>query len=150
MGGRDTARDRVVALKLLRPEYSENEKFRQRLFREARAAGRLNEVHVVPIHDWGNIGGQLYIDTRLINGTDLETVLDQEGPLVPARAVAVVRQIAAALDAAHAVQMVHRDIKPANILLAEDDFACLLDFGLANAATDAKLTSTGWVCCTNR
>jgi serine/threonine protein kinase, bacterial len=140
----DTVMDRVVALKLLRPEYSQNEKFRQRLFREARAAGRLNEHHVVPIHHCGEIGGQLYIDMRLIDGTDLEAVLAQEGPLSPARAVAVVRQIAAALDAAHAAQMIHRDVKPANILLAEDDFACLLDFGLANAATDAKLTSTGF------
>ena len=140
----DTVMDRVVALKLLRSEYSENEKFRQRLFREARAAGRLSEPHVVPIHNCAEIGGQLYIDMRLIDGTELGTVLAQEGPLHPARAVAVVRQIAAALDAAHAAQMIHRDVKPANILLAEDDFACLLDFGLANAATDAKLTSTGF------
>jgi serine/threonine-protein kinase len=140
----DTVMDRVVALKLLRSEYSENEKFRQRLFREARAAGRLNEPHVVPIHHCGEIGGQLYVDMRLIDGTELGSVLAQEGPLSPARAVAVVRQIAAALDAAHAAQMIHRDIKPANIMLGEDDFACLLDFGLANAATDAKLTSTGF------
>ena len=80
---------------------------------------------------------------RLIEGTDLHKVLARDGPLSPGRAVAIVRQIAAALDAAHNVQMVHRDIKPANILLTGDDFACLVDFGLANAATDAKLTSSG-------
>jgi serine/threonine protein kinase len=140
----DTVMDRMVALKLLRSEYSENEKFRQRLFREARAAGRLHEPHVVPIHQCGEIDGQLYIDMRLIDGTDLESVLSQEGPLAPARAVAVVRQVASALDAAHAAGLIHRDVKPANILLAEDDFACLVDFGLANAASDAKLTSTGF------
>jgi serine/threonine-protein kinase len=140
----DTVMDRLVALKVLRSEYSENETFRQRLFREARAAGRLHEPHVVPIHRCGEIDGQLYIDMRLIDGNGLEAVLSQEGPLAPARAVAVVRQIAAALDAAHSAGLIHRDVKPANILLADDDFACLLDFGLANAASDAKLTSTGF------
>lgn len=140
----DTVMDRIVALKLLRSDYSENEKFRQRLFREARAAGRLHEPHVVPIHQCGEIDGQLYIDMRLIDGTDLEAVLSQEGTLAPARAVAVVRQIAAALNAAHAAGLIHRDVKPANILLGADDFACLVDFGLANAALDAKLTSTGF------
>lgn len=139
----DTVMDRVVALKLLRSEYSENESFRQRLFREARAAGRLHEPHVVPIHQCGEIDGQIYIDMRLVDGTDLEAVLSQHGPLSPARAVSVVRQIAAALDAAHSAGLVHRDVKPANILLTADDFACLVDFGLANAASDAKLTSTG-------
>jgi serine/threonine kinase PknH len=138
----DTVMDRAVALKLLAAPYSQNEVFRERLYREARNAGKLHEPHVVPIHHCGEIDGQLYIDMRLIEGTDLQKVLVREGPLSPARAVAIVRQIASALDAAHSVQMVHRDIKPANILLA-DDFACLVDFGLANAATDANLTSTG-------
>ena len=139
----DTVMDRVVALKLLRSDYSENERFRQRLFREARAAGRLHEPHVVPIHQCGEIDGQIYIDMRLILGTDLETVLAQQGALAPARAVAVIRQIASALDAAHSEGLIHRDVKPANILLTDDDFAYLVDFGLANAASDAKLTSTG-------
>ncbi len=97
----------------------------------------------MPVHQCGEIDGQLYIDMRLIKGTDLQTLLTRQGALSPARAVAIVRQIASALDAAHAEQMVHRDVKPANILLTADDFACLVDFGLANAATDAKLTSSG-------
>jgi serine/threonine protein kinase len=104
----------------------------------------LHEPHVVPIHQCGEIDGQLYIDMRLIDGTDLDTALAQEGPLAPARAVAVVRQVASALNAAHAAGLIHRDVKPANILLGADDFACLVDFGLANAASDAKLTSTGF------
>ena len=97
----------------------------------------------MPIHQCGEIDGQLYIDMRLIDGTDLQHVLARDEPLSPTRAVTIVRQIAAALDAAHSAQMVHRDVKPANILLTGDDFACLVDFGLANAATDAKLTSSG-------
>jgi serine/threonine-protein kinase len=139
----DTEMDRVVALKLLAAPYSQDTVFRQRLFREARTAGRLHEPHVVPIHHCGEIDGQLYIDMRLIEGTDLQTVLAREGQLRPARSVAILRQIAAALDAAHGAQMVHRDVKPGNILLTGDDFACLVDFGLAHAATDAKLTGSG-------
>jgi serine/threonine protein kinase len=139
----DMVMDRVVAVKLLAAPYSQNQVFRQRLYREALAAGRLREPHVVPVHHCGEIDGALYIDMRLIDGTDLQHVLANEGALSPARAVAIVRQIAAALDAAHSAQMVHRDVKPANILLTPDDFACLVDFGLANAATDAKLTSSG-------
>ena len=134
---------RVVALKLLSSSYSHDPAFRERLFREARTAGRLHDPHVVPIHSCGEIDGQLYIDMRLIDGTDLQGVLDADGPLHPARAVAIVRQIAAALDAAHTEQVIHRDVKPANILLGDSDFACLVDFGLANAATDTKLTSEG-------
>ncbi|MGH3634621.1 MAG: serine/threonine-protein kinase PknH/PknJ [Mycobacterium sp.] len=139
----DTAYHRIVALKLIAAPYSQNQVFRERLFREAQHAGRLHDPHVVPIHSWGEIDEQLYIDMRLIEGTDLQSVLASDGSLGPARAVAIVRQIAAALDAAHRDQMVHRDVKPANILITRDDFACLVDFGLANAATDAKLTSSG-------
>lgn len=139
----DTAMHRVVALKLLSSSYSHNPAFRERLFREARTAGRLHDPHVVPIHGCGEIDGQLYIDMRLIDGTDLQSVLDRDGPLDPALSVAIVRQIGAALDAAHAERVIHRDVKPANILLGGNNFACLVDFGLANAATDTKLTSEG-------
>lgn len=139
----DTEMDRVVALKLIAAPYSQNQVFRQRLYREARTAGRLHEPHVVPVHHCGEIDGQLYIDMRLIEGSDLQAVLVRDGPLKPERTVAIVRHIAAALDAAHAQQVVHRDVKPANILLTGDDFAYLVDFGLANAAADAKLTSSG-------
>jgi serine/threonine-protein kinase len=139
----DTGKNRTVALKLLPPIYTADPSFRQRLFREASTAGRLNEPHVVPVHDYGEIDGQLFIDMRLIPGSDLRTVLNNTGPLGPARAVSITTQIASALDAAHKEAIVHRDVKPANILLTPDDFACLVDFGLANATTDAQLTSAG-------
>jgi serine/threonine protein kinase, bacterial len=139
----DTEMDRLVALKLLADPYSQDTVFRERLFREARTAGRLHDPHVVPIHHCGEIDRQLYIDMRLVKGTDLHAVLTREVQLGPARSVAVARQIAAALDDAHSAGMVHRDVKPANILLTGDDFACLVDFGLAYAASDVKLTSAG-------
>ncbi|WP_155771740.1 serine/threonine-protein kinase, partial [Mycobacterium asiaticum] len=129
----DTTMHRAVALKLLTGAYSQDPVFRERLFREAHTAGRLREPHVLPIHGCGEIDGQLYIDMRLVRGVDLETVLKRDGPLDPARAVTLIRQTAAALDAAHAEHVIHRDVKPANILLSGDDFASLVDFGLANA-----------------
>jgi len=86
--------------------------------------------------------GRLYVTMRLINGSDLETLLD-DGPLKPERAVGIIEQVAAALDAAHHVGLVHRDIKPSNILVADNDFAYLIDFGIARAAGETGLTSTG-------
>lgn len=139
----DTAMHRIVALKLLNGDYSDDAVFRERLFREARTAGRLREPHVVPIHSCGEIDGQVYIDMRMVRGVDLETVLRRDGKLDPARAVAIVRQVAAALDAAARETVIHRDVKPGNILISGTDFASLVDFGLANAAGDGRLTKTG-------
>ena len=140
---RDVTMDRVVALKLIRDPFSKDPVFRERLFREARSAGQLREPHIVSIHRYGEVDGQLYIDMRLVDGGDLKTLLAALGPLEPARAVGIVEQIASALDAAHAAGMVHRDVKPANILLGGNDFACLVDFGLVSAAHDTKLTTAG-------
>jgi serine/threonine protein kinase, bacterial len=139
----DTRKGRVVALKLISPQFSDDPMFRARMQREAAAAGRLTEPHVVPIHDYGEINGQLYLDMRLIDGANLATVLKRSGPLSPPRAVAVVRQIASALDAAHASGVTHRDVKPENILITGDDFAYLVDFGIVRAGADQGLTQTG-------
>ncbi len=139
----DTVKDRTVALKLLPQSVSHDPVFRKRLQREAHSAGRLQEPHVVPIHDYGEIDGVLFVDMRMINGSDLRKVLKNFGPMTPARAVAIVRQVAAALDAAHESGIMHRDIKPENILINRDDFAYLVDFGIANAASDEKLTELG-------
>jgi serine/threonine protein kinase len=139
----DTVKDRVVALKLLPEAVSHDPVFRKRLQREAHSAGRLQEPHVVPIHDYGEIEGLLYVDMRMIDGTDLRKMLKRYGPMTPARAVAIVRQIASALDAAHESGVMHRDVKPENIIITRDDFAYLVDFGIANAATDEKLTELG-------
>ncbi|WP_029114285.1 serine/threonine-protein kinase [Mycobacterium sp. URHB0044] len=139
----DTVKDRIVALKLLPEGVSHDPVFRKRLQREAHSAGRLQEPHVVPIHDYGEIDGVLYVDMRMINGSDLRKILKNFGPMTPARAVAIVRQIASALDAAHEGGVMHRDVKPENILVNRDDFAYLVDFGIANAASDEKLTELG-------
>jgi serine/threonine kinase PknH len=139
----DTVKDRVVALKLLPEAVSNDPVFRKRLQREAHSAGRLQEPHVVPIHDYGEVDGLLYVDMRMIDGTDLRKMLKRFGPMTPARAVAIVRQVASALDAAHEAGVMHRDVKPENVIITRDDFAYLVDFGIANAATDEKLTELG-------
>ena len=132
----DTRKHRVVALKLISTQFSNNPVFRSRMQREADIAGRLNEPHIVPIHDYGELDGHFYVEMRLIDGVSLRSMLTQFGPLTPARTVAIIRQIAAALDAAHASGITHRDIKPENILIAQNDFAYLVDFGIARAAHD--------------
>jgi len=138
-----TVKEWTVAVKLMSDTFSKDPVFRERMKREARIAGRLQEPHVVPIHDYGEIDGQMFMEMRLIEGTDLDSVLKRFGPLTPPRAVAIITQVAAALDAAHAAGVMHRDIKPPNILVTRDDFAYLVDFGIASATTDEKLTQLG-------
>ena len=138
-----TVKEWTVAVKLMSDTFSRDPVFRERMKREARIAGRLQEPHVVPIHDYGEIDGQMFMEMRLIEGTDLDSVLKRFGPLTPPRAVAIIAQIASALDAAHAAGVMHRDVKPPNILVTRDDFAYLVDFGIASATTDEKLTQLG-------
>jgi predicted Ser/Thr protein kinase len=141
----DTAiNNRTVAIKLLKLHLASDSAFVQRFRREADAAARLNNPHIIPIHTYGEIDGRLYVDMRLIEGRDLQQVL-AEGPLEPARAVRIIEQVAKALHAAHKIGLVHRDVKPSNILLDEDDFAYLIDFGIARAADETRLTGTGLI-----
>lgn len=139
----DTDKGRTVALKVLRDQYATDETYRARFLRESRAAAILQEPHVIPIHDWGEIDGNLYIDMRLIRGKTLHDLL-KNGALEPHRATDIIRQVAAALDAAHAQGLIHRDIKPQNIIVTPDDFAYLVDFGIAETRGDTHLTVAGY------
>ena len=138
----DTDTDRIVAIKVLPPHFSDNEEFQKRFRREAHAAAGLNSPHVVPIHNYGEIDGRLYVDMRLIEGRDLQAVL-AEGPIEPKRAVRIIEGVALALHAAHQIGLVHRDVKPSNILLDSNDFAYLIDFGIARAIGESRMTQTG-------
>ncbi|OBG73842.1 serine/threonine-protein kinase [Mycobacterium sp. E3305] len=137
----DTVTDRIVALKVLPAHFAADKTFQQRFRREAHSAARLNNPHVVPIHTYGEIDGRLFVDMRLIEGRDLATVL-ASGSMSPARAVHIVEQVAHAVYAAHKIGLVHRDIKPSNILLDENDFAYLIDFGIARVLGETGLTGT--------
>ncbi|WP_447008637.1 serine/threonine-protein kinase [Saccharothrix sp. DSM 118769] len=142
----DTLHDRVVALKRLSPAYHDDDAFRARFRREAQIVARLREPHVIPIHAYGEIDGRLYLDMRLVEGSDL-TDLIADGPLEAERAVRIVEQLASALDAAHADGLVHRDVKPSNVLVAPGDFVYLVDFGIARSASPSAthLTASGQV-----
>jgi serine/threonine protein kinase len=142
----DTVKGRTVALKVLVPELAADRLFRDRFRRESRRAARLSEPHIIPIHDYGQIDGQLFIDMRLVEGIDLETLLARDGALPPTAASWVVAQVASALDAAHAGGLVHRDVKPSNILITGHGqsmpFAYLIDFGIARSV-DSRSVATG-------
>ncbi|MFD0360280.1 serine/threonine-protein kinase [Nocardia sp. GCM10030253] len=138
----DTGTDRVVALKVLPPQYAHDAVYRERFRREAQAAARLSEPHIIPIHDYGEIDGRLFLDMRLVEGTDL-AALAARGPMERTAAVAYIGQIASALDAAHRAGLVHRDVKPSNVLITPEDFAYLIDFGIARGTDDTGLTTTG-------
>ena len=138
-----TVKQWTVAVKLMSETISQDPVFRKRMEREARITGSLLEPHVIPIHDYGEIDGQLFLEMRFIEGRDLSGLLEEDGALTPPRAVAIIHQVASALDAAHAAGVLHRDVKPQNVLITGDDFAYLVDFGIASAKSDEKLTQLG-------
>jgi serine/threonine protein kinase, bacterial len=140
---RDSQTNRVVALKVLPENSADDEEPRERFRRECEAVAQLTEPHVIPIHDFGDVDGRLFLNMRLVDGTDLRTLVKTEGALPPARAVAIIAQVAGALQAAHDVGLVHRDVKPSNILVCANDFAYLIDFGIAHASGDHTLTKAG-------
>jgi Protein kinase domain len=134
---------RPVALKLIAPEHAADSDFRDRFQRESRMAAAIDHPNVIPVYEAGEEDGRLYLVMRWVAGTDLHKLLRDTGRLEPARAAAIVNQVAGALDAAHAAGLVHRDVKPANVLLS-NDHAYLADFGLTRfAGTDTRQTTAG-------
>ena len=125
----DLRLERPVALKLVAPELAEDEVFRRRFLKEPKLAAALDHPNVVPIYEAGEHDGRLYLAMRFVDGSDLRTLLRSEGVAVE-RAVAILAQVAGALDAAHRRGLVHRDVKPANVLVDEDGHAYLTDFGV--------------------
>ncbi len=127
---------RSIALKLIAPELSGDERFRARFLAETELAASLEHPNVVPIHEAGEVDGQLYIAMRYVEGIELRTLFEQNERLDPGRALAICGQVAAALDAAHQRGLVHRDVKPSNVLLDENEHVYLADFGLSRRLAD--------------
>ena len=129
----DLSLERKVALKLLAPELSSEEDFRERFLRESRLAASIDHPNVIPIYEAGEIEGALFIAMRYVEGSDLKRLLEQER-LEPVRAIALLSQVAEALDVAHEHGLVHRDVKPSNVLVATQggrEHVYLADFGLS-------------------
>ncbi|OAI38526.1 hypothetical protein AYO39_00915 [Actinobacteria bacterium SCGC AG-212-D09] len=140
----ELALQRRVALKLILPEYSREERFRERFRRESRVAAAIDHPNVIPVFDAGEEDGVLYIMMRYVEGTDLGELIAARGRIEPLRAARIVRRVGAALDAAHARGLLHRDVKPSNVLLGREDHVYLSDFGLAKpAASTRALTRQG-------
>ncbi len=133
---------RVVALKLLAPNLSDDAGFRARFEREGQVQAALDHEHIVTVYEAGQSEYGLFLAMRLIAGPTLKRlILDEK--LDPRRSVRLLAQVANALDAAHAAGLIHRDIKPQNILIDKGDHAYLADFGLIKAPDEARLTGTG-------
>src|SRR6266540_2102271 len=133
---------RQAALKLLSPGLGDLD-FTDRFLRESRLAASLDHPSIVPVYDAGEEESLLYIAMAYVEGTDLKTLVTQEGPLPLRRALGIAGQVASALDAAHERGLVHRDVKPANILVSPDDRAYLSDFGAVKELASGGMTRTG-------
>jgi streptogramin lyase len=128
---------RAVALKVLAPGLVHDQASRDRILRESQLAASLDHPNVIPVYAAGEADGHVYIAMRLVEGSDLRSVLRRDGRLDPARAIALVTQVASALDAAHARGLVHRDVKPSNVLIDEQqgrEHCYLADFGITTRA----------------
>jgi serine/threonine protein kinase len=140
----------AVAVKVIAPEFAQDDLFRARFEREARLAAQLRHPNIVAVTDSGEQDGHLYLAMPYVDGTDLEAVIAEQGRLHPHHVAHVVAQVASALDAAHALGLVHRDVKPGNVLLEQSNGAArayLTDFGLSKmTSSQSGLTRTGrWV-----
>jgi serine/threonine protein kinase len=149
---REVRLDRDVALKVIRTELAEDERFRERFREETRIAASIEHPRVVTVFGAGERDGLMFVSMRYVPGRDLGRLTAARGPLPTDEAASLIAEVADGLDAVHAAGLVHRDVKPANVLVGEagpaDDgpAAFLTDFGLAKiAASTSGLTATGEV-----
>jgi|GEM_PF-3543250 len=142
----DRALNRIIAVKVLAPQWAANGTARQRFLREARAAAAVAHEHVVNIHAVDESNGLTYLVMEYVPGMSLQERIDRDGPLDAKDIARIALQVAEGLAAAHAQGLVHRDVKPANILLENGvGRARLSDFGLARAVDDASSTQHGTI-----
>ncbi|MFG3227662.1 serine/threonine-protein kinase [Kitasatospora sp. NPDC048194] len=149
---KDLRLGRTVAVKLLAPELARNEVFRRRFMHESEAAAAIDHPHIIPVFEAGEHEGILYLAMRYVEGGDLRTLMNRDGPLPVERAARLALQIASALDAAHGRGLVHRDVKPGNVLVAagtdseHPEHLYLADFGLTKKSLSLSgLTSVGQI-----
>jgi len=138
----ELALDRPVALKLIAPELADDSLFRERFLRESRLAASIDHPGILPVYAAGDAGGELFLAMRFVDGTDLGVILEN-GPMQPEHALALLGQVADALDAAHSRGLVHRDVKPGNVLVDGADHCYLSDFGLTTQLSAGTTAAAG-------
>jgi len=136
---------RTVALKVLRDELAQDEAYKRRLAREARAAAEVDHPNLAGVLEAGEADGRSYLAVRHVDGRSLAELLWADGPLALPRLLQMAAEVGAGLDALHERGLVHRDVKPANIMLAKDGTAVLCDLGLAKGLAYTVLTKPGQV-----
>ena len=141
----DTILDRNVAVKVLRGDLSNDEKFVRRFQREALAASSLTHPNIVEVYDVGEDNGEYYIVMEYIEGKHLKNLLKKRGKLTLSEAVDIMLQITDGMAAAHDSYIIHRDIKPQNIMILENGLVKITDFGIAMAMNATQLTQTNSV-----
>jgi len=142
---RDILLNRIVAVKVLRPQFVHDEEFIQRFRREAQSAAALSHPNVVSIYDVGQREDIHYIVMEYVEGYTLNELIKEKAPLQVEEAVNIASQICDALDHAHSNQIIHRDIKPHNILIGRNGRVKVTDFGIARAGASSSITQTGSV-----
>jgi serine/threonine protein kinase/Flp pilus assembly protein TadD/TolB-like protein len=144
--------DRTVALKLIRPELARDSNSLQRFKQELLLASRISHRNILRIHDLGDVGGVKFISMAYIQGMDLHELIAKMGKLQTERVVNIAKQLAGALEAAHAEGVAHRDLKPRNVLIDVDDHVYISDFGLAKSldSENTAMTRAGEVLGTPR
>ena len=145
----DTVLGRPVAVKLLKREYADDPRFRERFENEARHAASLHHANIASVFDYGEDdaleGGRPFLVMELVDGRPLSELIRPGQPMDPDQVRDLIRQAAEALAQAHAAGIVHRDVKPANLLVTPDGKVKVTDFGIARAADSVALTGTGEV-----
>src|ERR1035437_981320 len=139
---RNMISDRVEAMKVLLPDLANEPDLADRFLREIKVQASLEHPNIASLHTALRVDNQLLMLMEFVEGVTLEQKL-KDGPLPPAQAVDYIMQALSALEYAHAHGVIHRDIKPANMLLTPGGVVKLMDFGIAKAANDRKLTMTG-------
>lgn len=135
----DRLLSRNVAVKILKPEFTQDTKFIENFRRESHAAARLSNPNIVNVFDVGQEGNINYIVMELVEGKTLAQVIKEDAPMDYRRVIDISKQIANGLSAAHKNGIIHRDVKPHNILMNEDGIAKITDFGIAKAVRETTI-----------